>query len=222
MRRRSFRLRACATAGQVGGAVLAVLIATAAPAAAQTTSSPGPWVVDVRGVTSPVPIDPAFYPPLDSAFVPARGFGLDVGAHVYVFNFGPARVGLGANLVMLRGTASPPPPTVEDGGSTAVQRLTVGMRVIAPQVSLNFGSHDGWSYLSAGLGAASVNAEATEVLPGRHESGLLRAVNFGGGARWFLTERLAFGFDLRAHQIAAGADTPKVSVFAVGAGLSIR
>jgi hypothetical protein len=47
-------------------------------------------------------------------------------------------------------------------------------------------------------------------------------VNFGGGARWFLTERVAFGFDLRGHQIAAGDDTPKVSVFAVGAGLSIR
>jgi hypothetical protein len=202
--------------------VVAIVLATATRATAQTTSPPGPWVVDVRGVTSPVPIDPAFYPPLDSAFVPARGFGVDAGAHVYVFNFGPARVGFGANLVMLRGTASPPPPTVEDGGSTAVQRLTVSMRMIAPQVSLNFGSHDGWSYLSAGLGAASMNAEATDVLPGRHESGLLRSVNYGGGARWFLTERLAFGFDLRAHQIAAGADTPKVSVFAVAAGLSIR
>jgi hypothetical protein len=94
--------------------------------------------------------------------------------------------------------------------------------MIAPQISFNFGSRDGWSYLSAGLGAASVNAEATDVLPGRRESGLLRAVNFGGGARWFITPRLAFGFDLRAHQIAAGADTAKVSVFAVGAGLSIR
>ena len=94
--------------------------------------------------------------------------------------------------------------------------------MIAPQVSLNFGSRDGWSYLSAGLGAGSVNAEATDVLPGRHESGLLRSVNYGGGARWFITPRLAFGFDLRAHQIAAGADTPKVSVFAVGAGLSFR
>jgi len=198
------------------------MLATAAPAAAQTTSPPGPWVVDIRGVTSPVPIDPTFYPPLDNAFVPARGFGVDVGAHVYVFKLGPARVGLGGNLVMVRGTASPPPPTAEDGGSTAVQRLTVSMRMIAPQLSLNFGSRDGWSYLSAGLGAGSVNAEATEVLPGRHESGLLRSVNYGGGARWFLTPRLAFGFDLRAHQIAAGADTPKVSVFAVGAGLSIR
>jgi hypothetical protein len=198
------------------------MLATAAPAAAQTTSPPGPWVVDIRGVTSPVPIDPTFYPPLDNAFVPARGFGVDVGAHVYVFNVGPARVGLGANLVMVRGTASPPAPTVEDGGSTAVQRLTVSMRIIAPQLSFNFGSRDGWSYLSAGLGAGRVNAEATDVLPGRHESGLLRSVNYGGGARWFLTPRLAFGFDLRAHQIAAGADTPKVSVFAVGAGLSIR
>ena len=209
------------TAGQAGWIVAAVVIATA-PAAAQTTSRPGPWVVDVRGVTSPVPTDPAFYPPLDHAVVPARGFGLDAGAHVYLFDFGPARVGLGANVVFLRATASPSATTAEGSADAPVQRLALGMRMIAPQVSLNFGSHDGWSYLSAGLGAGSVNVEATEVLPGRHESGLLRSVNFGGGARWFITPRLAFGFDLRAHKMAAGADTPKVSVFAVGAGLSIR
>jgi hypothetical protein len=198
------------------------VVISAAHARAQTTSPPGPWVVDVRGVTNPVPTDPTFYPPLDSAFVPARGFGMDLGAHVYLFDVGPARVGLGGSVVMVRATASPSTPAVENGISTPVQRLTLTMRMIAPQISFNFGSGDGWSYLSAGLGASSVNAEATGVLPGRHESGLLRSINFGGGARWFIKPRLAFGFDLRAHQIAAGADTPKVSVFAVGAGLSIR
>ena len=71
-------------------------------------------------------------------------------------------------------------------------------------MSANFGTRDGWSYLSAGVGIASVATEAADVMPGENESGRLRAVNFGGGARWFITARLAFGFDLRAHPIAAG------------------
>ena len=202
--------------------VVVAVVVTTAPAAAQTTSRPGPWVVDIRGVTSPVPTDPTFYPPLDSALVPARGFGLDVGGHVYVFDFGPARVGFGANVIFVRATASPTVERAEDGSRIPVQRLSLSMRMIAPQISLNFGSRDGWSYLSAGLGAGSVNVEATDVSAGRHESGLLRSINFGGGARWFITPRMAFGFDLRAHKMAAGAETPKTSVFAVGAGLSIR
>ena len=58
--------------------------------------------------------------------------------------------------------------------------------------------------------------------PGEQESGRLRTINYGGGARWFFTPRLAFGIDLRAHQLAAGAGTPRVSVFAASAGVSFR
>ena len=205
-----------------GGMVAAVLLA-AAPAAAQTSSPPGPWVVDIRGVTSPVPTDQAFYPPLASAFVPSRGFGLDVGAHVYPFSLGPARVGFGAAFVFARSAANAPVTVDEETGETSPgQRLTLTMRTIAPQVSFNFGSADGWSYLSAGLGTSSVTSEAEDVLPGRHESGRVRAVNVGGGARWFMKPRVAFGFDLRAYRLAAGESTPQTSVFAVGAGLSFR
>ena len=96
------------------------------------------------------------------------------------------------------------------------------LRAIAPQISLNFGSRDGWSYLSAGLGLGSVNSRTENASPGERESGRLRTINYGGGARWFMTPRLAFGFDLRAYQLAAGDGTPRVNVFAVGAGLSLR
>ena len=205
-----------------GGMVAAVLIA-AAPAAAQTLSPPGPWVVDIRGVTSPVPTDQAFYPPLASAFVPSRGFGFDVGGHVYLFTLGPARVGFGAAFVSTRSAVTAPVTVDEETGATSPgQRLTLTMRTIAPQVSFNFGGADGWSYLSAGLGTSSVTSEAEDALPGRHESGRVRAVNVGGGARWFIKPRVAFGFDLRAYRLAAGDSTPQTSVFAVGAGLSFR
>ena len=38
--------------------------------------------------------------------VPSRGFGYDVGGHVYLFNLGPARLGLGVNVIGVRGTAT--------------------------------------------------------------------------------------------------------------------
>ena len=206
-----------------GGTVATVMIGTG-QAAAQTTAPPGPWVLDVRGVTSPVPTDAGFYPPLAATSVPSRGFGADLGAHVYLWRLRLARIGLGGNFVIVRSTVVAPVAATEDetAEAPAGQRLTLNMRVIAPQISANFGTRDGWSYLSAGVGIATVATEAADATPGRHESGRLRSVNFGGGARWFITPRLAFGFDLRAHRIAAGSATPKTSVFAVSAGLSLR
>jgi len=207
----------------LGGTVVAVVIATA-QAAAQTTMPPGPWALDVRGVTSPVPTDAAFYPPLAATSVPSRGFGADFGAHVYLWNVKLARIGVGANVVVVRSAVRAPVSATEGETSdaAATQRVSLNMRMLAPQVSANFGTRDGWSYLSAGVGIASVATEAADVMPGENESGRLRVVNFGGGARWFITERLAFGFDVRAHRLAAGSGSPKTSVLAVGAGLSIR
>ena len=201
---------------------VAAMVIAATPAAGQTTSPPGPWVFDIRGTTSAVPIDASFYPPITSATVPSRGFGADIGAHVYLFSLGPARVGLGASVMMVRATANPPANTPTEFPDDPGQRLTLTMRTIDPQVSFNFGSRDGWSYLSAGLGAGSVNTQASNTSPDERESGRLRSVNFGGGARWFITPRLAFSLDLRAHQFAAGDGTPRVRVFAASAGVSIR
>jgi hypothetical protein len=202
-------------------AATAVLIAV--PAAGQTTSPPGPWVVDVRAVTSAAPTDVAFYPPtLTSTVVPSRGFGGDFGGHVYLFALGPARVGLGGSVMMVRGTATGPATAEEGAAPVDGQRVTLSMRVIAPQISFNFGSRDGWSYLSAGLGVGRISTEVDGVTGGDRQSGQRRAVNFGGGARWFIKPRLAFSLDLRALQISAGDGMPRTSVFTVGAGLSIR
>jgi hypothetical protein len=202
--------------------VMAAAVVAAAPAAGQTTSAPGPWVVDVRAATSGVPNDVSFYPTLTSAFVPARGYGIDLGGHVYVFTLGPARVGLGASMMIIRSSGSAPAAT-EDPVPT--QGVTLTLRTVAPRISFNFGSREGWSYLSAGAGVASVTTRTEEVSPGRRESGQLRSLNVGGGARWFITPRMAFGFDVRAHRVAgAGGSnpTPPWTVMAIGAGLSLR
>jgi hypothetical protein len=210
--------------GQGAAALIAAAAVLAAvPAAGQTPARPGSWVLDIRGVTSAVPTDTTFYPTLTSTVVPSRGFGADVGGHVYLFNLGPARVGLGASFVTVRATASAT-STQTDAAELVEpgQRVMLTLRAIAPQISLNFGSRDGWSYLGAGLGLGSVNSRTENSAPGDRESGRLRTVNYGGGARWFIRPRLAFGVDLRAYQLAAGDGTPRVSVFAAGAGVSIR
>jgi len=205
----------------VAALIAAAALMAAAPAAGQTRARPDSWVLDIRGVTSAVPTDATFYPTLTSTIVPSRGFGADVGGHVYLFNLGPARVGLGATVMTVRATVSAPASTQEESVEPG-QRVTLTLRAVAPQISFNFGSRDGWSYLSAGLGLGSVNSRTENALPGEQESGRLRVVNYGGGARWFFTPRLAFGIDLRAYQLAAGAGTPRVNAFAVGAGLSVR
>jgi hypothetical protein len=178
--------------------------------AAQTPSRPGPWVADVRGVTSPVPDDPVFFPELDSlAVIPARGFGLDVGAHVYVLNVGPSRLGLGANVIFVQATATPAAVSTTGSSATAVgQDVQVNLRLLAPQVSFNFGSRNGWSYLSAGLGTATTTTRTTGSLVARRDNEPARAINAGAGARWFLKSRMAFGFDVRMHRVSEGTAGP--------------
>lgn len=123
--------------------------------------------------------------------------------------------------MLIRSSATAP---VAPDDPSPGQRLTLNLRTVAPQVSVNFGSRDGWSYLSAGLGIASVTTRTEEVSDGRRGSGQLRSVNFGGGARWFITPRVAFGFDVRAHKLAASGSggTPAMTMMAVNAGLSLR
>ena len=230
-------------------AFVAVLLAGASPAAAQTPSRPGPWALDLRGVTSPVPGDEVFYPRLDpSARIPERGFGIDIGAHVYVVNIGTSRLGLGAQIVNVRAVTDPLASSSTTGTGTSAptaaagQSVRIDLRIITPQVSFNFGTRDGWSYVSGGIGTTEVVAKTSGVIAGRRESERLRSLNVGGGARWFLKRHLAVGFDLRLHRIAAGTagpieetpppaalppatgatTTPGMMILMVGAGMSFK
>jgi hypothetical protein len=187
---------------------LVVLVLVLAPArlAAQGQDPVSGYVLDLRGATSGLPTETAFFPgiPLDT-IVPARGFGFDVGGHVYVFRLGPSRVGVGANYIRVRGTT---------------MGIVATASTIAPQVSFNFGTAHGWSYLSAGLGRAWVTTRFDDESGAvTAESGSLNATNYGGGARWFLARRLAVGFDARFHRISG---PPKTSLFSVAVGFSVR
>lgn len=166
---------------------------------------PGPYVIDLRGALAAIPDDVVYFPTLSTgSAIPARGFGFDVGGHVYPLRLGLSRVGFGASFMRVRGT-------VEDVAATVT--------TLAPQISFNFGTRAGWSYLSAGYGTAEVRTLADGDLT---EPGRVSAINVGGGARWFLKARLAVGFDIRFHRLGAGDETPGTTLMGASVGFSLR
>jgi len=222
----------------------AVLALWPVPALAQAVDPPpGPYVVDARAAVSSLPQDPGFYPPAPtSTLIPTRGLGVDVGGHVYLLGLGPARIGLGASFARMTGkvsstttsgsgssTGPPAPPTRPDVDTT--------VRFITPQLSLNFGSARGWSYISAGVGQTLVRtgtspfagstSSTAPLTPARTlQTAALQTINVGGGARWFKTRHVAFSFDVRFYKIAArakeGVRTPAMMLMTAAAGVSLK
>jgi len=212
---------------KAGLCLAALLISTAAFA----QSPPGPYVIDVRGSMSGTPGGASFYPPVPvNTLTPQRGFGFGAGAHVYPFRFGVSRVGVGVDVTRARGTAASPATTATTSGSAttivgSASAVDAAMTVttVAPQLSFNFGTHDGWSYLSGGYGIAHTRGQvsttpvAGEATPATATRGRRSfSVNFGGGARWFLREHLAVGFDVRFHRL------PSKQIVGLSVGMSVR
>ena len=229
--------------------VLGLGVLAGTPAAAQITAPdpPGPYVIDVRGATSAIPQDAGFFPPVPTAtLIPSRGYGIDVGAHVYLMRLGSGRLGIGANVLRVRGTASPKAPSSgSTSASTPAPRLPpttpdvdATLTTVAPQLSYNFGSAEGWSYVSAGVGHTKVTTgtsafggpgSGTSMTPERSvDSRTLSTINFGGGARWFAKAHLAYSFDVRFYLVSARAAegtspaTTGTTLVAASAGISLR
>ncbi len=95
-------------------------------------------------------------------------------------------------------------------------------------MSFNFGTGDGWSYISGGIGTSvwSTVPNGQPPLPGDEER--LRTINYGGGARWFAKSHLAFTIDIRFHDIDPGTPqgglpgSPRATIFIIGAGVSVK
>jgi hypothetical protein len=224
--------------------VVLVFILASTPAAGQIAppAAPGPYVIDIRGATSGLSTHAAFFPASpEGTNVPTRGYGVDVGAHVYPMQLGIARLGVGVGLLRVRGTASPATPSSSTSSSATgatTPRVVAALTVIAPQLSFNFGSAAGWSYLTAGVGRARVTsvtsafggtgADSMVTPAGDANSGLQQSLSIGGGARWFTKAHLGVSFDVRVHMISAGGATgtrpatPSTTVVAASAGISVR
>jgi hypothetical protein len=115
-----------------------------------------------------------------------------------LFGFGPARIGLGASFLRVRATS----PDAQ-----------INVQLLAPQLSFNFGTSNGWSYLSAGAGPARVDGAVAFDVGG---------VNAGGGARWFLNNHLGIGFDIRMHKLAAKGAFPRTTLVSASVGMSVK
>jgi len=222
-------MRAQMTIARAGLASLLAAVALAAPvcqqdALAQVTVPIGRFVVDARGVIAPYPEGNEVAVPrgLQAADLPARGFGLQVGGDVFLVRWRVATLGVGAHWLWTQGTQDP--QTAEDG-TTVGTETTTRMTAFSPQVSLNFGSGRGWSYVSGGLGATKRSVSS----PTQEEDGAWAPdLHVGGGARWIFADHLGVGFDVRLHSTAAqdpGASTagfPRTTKFTFAAGLSFH
>ena len=64
--------------------------------------------------------------------------------------------------------------------------------------------------------------------PTTADAGWGGAINFGGGARWFIGEHLGVGFDARWHKLGSRDATattvaaPRATLFHIGVGISIH
>lgn len=214
-------------------AAVAFTILFATPALAQDPAPKiGPFVVDVHGTVPRFPSEDTQFAEsrgVTVAELPGAGFGLQLGAHVYVLRVKAITFGLGAELSAGRSHQTPDASaaTATSRGS-AVRASEERFSTISPQLSFNFGSGTGWSYLSGGIGYAN-----WALVADNHEGSLansenLRTINYGGGARWFAKPHLAFSFDVRFYALspgtayADGVAGPRTTLLVIGAGISLK
>ena len=187
--------------------VLAALLALPTPAAAQQERSverrPIGWfAADARVSLPRYKQDPGVAAAAGVAAenLPGRGLGLAAGAHVYPLRTRRIALGFGAEILTSRGSNTLEPATEgAPDGPTVETRFSA----FSPQVSLNFGASEGWSYLSGGIGWSTMSVRQ-ETSPVPSDGWPRRStINYGGGARWFMNPHLAFSFDLRFYKVDA-------------------
>jgi hypothetical protein len=140
---------------------------------------------------------------VDATELPGRGFGLAFGAHVYPLRMGVVTLGLGGEVMASR--ASNTIPAATEGGPDG-PTVKTRFSAVSPQVSFNFGSSEGWSYVSGGLGWSrfGVELEQTGTSGGvdAESDPRRKTINYGGGARWFTRKHLAVSIDLRFYAVS--------------------
>jgi hypothetical protein len=155
--------------------------------------------------------------------LPGRGLGTDLALNVYPVRWRSVTLGVGGSLITAHASSSP-----SSTETAALVPVTERLRSIASQLSFNFGTGNGWSYLSAGIGKStwSLVPEGGVETPADQES--LKTLNYGGGARWFLTKHVAFSFDVRFYAINPGLPqgelpgSPRTTLRVIGAGISLK
>ena len=217
--------------------LLALLVA--APAAAQAPKEPLPrFVFDLHAGKVGLPTAEGWVPVVSAVTpLPGRAWGLAGGANVYLLKLGVMTFGAGVHVATGRGNgklltvptargATPATPTIP-----TIPIVTTQVTSLLPQVSMNFGHKLGWSYLSAGYGRtkvssskSAVGAIAGEVVPESWNP----ALNFGGGAKWFMKRHLGASFDVRFTKLSSRGETAtlpsakRTQMVTLAVGISIQ
>ena len=212
--------------------VCMIALLAAVPAASQNPDRL-PWiVVDAHAATVGLPQAEGWVPDVaaDSNF-PGRNWGLSVGATAYPFRLGIFTVGVGASIITGKGAGEAVTITSSNAPTRITPVVHTSITTLAPQVSMNFGRKLGWSYISAGLGRTKVTSfsEAVGSTPGIDVPEVWsQALNFGGGARWFMKPHLGAGFDMRFVKLGSRSATATVpsarrtQMWNISAGISIQ
>jgi hypothetical protein len=173
--------------------VISTVLLVARPAVAQDPPPRiGPFVVDLHATVPRFPQDPqlAASRGMNLSELPGSGLGLQIGAHVYPVRWRAVTFGVGGEFATGRARQTP----AAAAGAT-LRSATERFTTVAPQLSFNFGTGTGWSYISGGLGRSTwaVVPQGQEGFPADSEK--LKTINYGGGARWFMKTHLAFSID---------------------------
>jgi hypothetical protein len=200
-------------------------LALAPPAGAQEPPPRiGPIVVDLHGTFGSFPEDQlvADSRGMTLAELPDSGLGVQVGIHVYPIRWKAITIGIGGEYATSRARQTPVDGVI--GVRSAEERLTS----VTPQISFNFGTGHGWSYLSAGFGNSTwaIVPQGQDAYP--PDSDGVKTINYGAGARWFARPHLGFSFDVRFYAINPSsssftfAQRPRATLVVVGAGISVK
>jgi hypothetical protein len=204
--------------------LLAWFVAARAVQAQEPPPRIGLFVADLRVPVAVFGSDPALAASrgLDPAQLPSPGIGIGGGAHLYPLKLGPVTIGAGVEAVLAHARFEPA------AGQSTLQAVSERFTAILPEVSMNFGNGNGWSYLSVGVGEArrSIVPDGSEPLP--VDSTRFRAVGYGGGARWFAMTHLAFSLDVRIYAIDGSPPqdglpgAPRAHLFVLSAGIALK
>jgi hypothetical protein len=157
------------------------------------------------------------------AELPGGGLGVQASVHLYPIRWRMVTFGIGGEVAASRARSQP------SDTSTGLRNAEEKFLSAAPQLSFNFGSGSGWSYLSGGIGVSqwSIIPDGRDE-PFPSDTAALKTINYGGGARWFVKPHVAFSFDLLFYQINPGTPylgfpaSPRTRLLIIGAGISLK
>jgi hypothetical protein len=203
-------------------AMLVTGIALAAPShsSAQKLDPEIPSVVvDLRGMRinfSPTTAQAGIFG-YQAGTLPSKGWGGAVGFHWYPITWKNTTIGLGLEALRAKASSSP----TDTAGTATGDKAQAVWTSVAPQVSINFGTGAGWSYLSGGYGISTFMI-STDIYPAPDSLPKRATINAGGGARWFINHHVAFTLDLRFYKMSAATTAESSAVAAAASGASIN